>query len=204
MTKMTMVLAAALSLPALTGCDEATGPSGQGEVEVMVTGDSESSSAAISPSRYGTSGSGAEGTVDVRARVYLLAEAGQWVEVTQGGAAEATVSASGSGGGAMLARARVDGRSYGRVRVVFERVEADVSGGVVVGVGSLLQGRVTVDLAGGGQAVVEREVDVTVRSGSSAELTIDLNSDAWLSRANAETRTVSRADFEAAVRVIAR
>lgn len=202
MTKMTMMLAVAVALPGLTGCEEATGPSGQGEVEVTAIGDTEASSATMSPSYSGSAGSGAEGTVDITARVYLLEESGDWVDVTRSGAAQATVTASGSGGGSMLVRTRVDGRSYGRVRVVFERVEADVSGGVEIGVGSFLEGRVTVDVDGSGGAVVEREVELDVRSGGTTRLTIDLNSDAWLSRANAETRTVSRADFEAAVRVI--
>lgn len=200
MTRMMTMLTAALAIPALLGCEDATGPDRQGEVEVTVIGDAGASSAASGPSFYRSSGSGAEGTVDVSARVYLLAESGEWVEVTDGTAARTTVNASG-GAGSTFARSRVEGRSYGRVRVVFERVEADVSGGLEVGLGSTLVGTVTVDAAGSGGAVVEREIDLEVRSGSSATLTIDLNSDAWLSRASAETRTVSRADFEAAVRV---
>lgn len=190
-------------LTGLAACDDATGPAeGRGQVEVAAVGDSESassSSASESASTAESSGE-AEGTVHFSARVYLLTESGQWVEVTERAAQEATVDASGRGEAQAFASAELDAQSYTRVRVVFDEVRADVTGGVTLGVGGMLTGEVRVDAGGSSEpAVVEREVEVRVNSGGTSRVIVDLNSSAWLSGASAETRTVSRAEFENAV-----
>lgn len=204
------VLLAGVSL-ALVACEgTVTGPGGEGDAtfQARATGDGDGAQARTAGEGWsGTqaardAGGEAQGTVTFQARLYVRTDAGSWLEVTPRSAQGATVDASGRSTSEVFASGRVAAGSYNRVRVVFERVEADVTGGITIGTG-LLTGRVQVDLGGGGEAVVERNVDVTVESGSSATLLVDLNSDAWLSSASSQTRTVSRASFESAVRVTA-
>lgn len=206
------VLLAGVSL-ALVACEgTVTGPGGEGDAtfQARAIGDGGADGAQASAAGEGWSGTQAardaegeaQGTVSFEARLFVRTDAGSWLEITPRSAQGATVDASGRSASEVFASGRVDAGSYNRVRVVFERVEADVTGGITIGTG-LLTGRIQVDLGGGGEAVVERNVDVTVESGSSATLLVDLNSDAWLSSASSRTRTVSRANFESAVRVTA-
>jgi hypothetical protein len=139
-------------------------------------------------------------TVDFRARVYVRTSADEWIEVTRRGAESASVRASGTSEAALVTSARVTAGSYDRVRVRFEEVNANVTS-FRIGVGTLLSGSFHVSSEGGHAGTVEREGSFEIRGGSSARLLIDLNSGAWLSRANTQTRAVSRADFESAVRL---
>lgn len=202
MNSTTRIIMAGLVTAGLTACDEATGPATEtGQVEAAAIGDGSASSASTSPSDGArTSTAGSEGTVHFRARVYLRTETGQWLEVTNGAAAAGAVRASGSDGAKVFASSAMQARSYTRVRVVFDEVRAETTGGVQVGVGSAVSGEVQVDMAGGG-ATVEREIEVRVRGGSTTRLVVDLNSSAWMTRADAHTGAVSRSDFEGAVRV---
>lgn len=204
------VLLAGVSL-ALVGCEgSVTGPGGEDDATFQARAIGDGDGAATWSAAEGWSGTqtardgggDAQGTVSFEARLYVRTDAGKWIEVTSESAQGATVDASGRAASEVFASGRVDAGSYNRVRVVFERVEADVTGGITIGTG-LLTGRIEVELGGSGEAVVERNVDVAVESGSSATLLVDLNSDAWLGHASSQTRTVSRADFESAVRVTA-
>lgn len=201
---MTTLWAAALAL-ALGGCDEATAPGagGQSAVEVGVRGD-DSGSASASRSAEGPrmSHGTASGTVEVTARVFVQSRLGEWVEVTRN-AARQTVQASGSDGIQVLAQGRIDAGEYRRVRVEFERVQANVRAGVTIGT-SLLTGVVTVDGGTDGRIVVEREVAMEAEAGSEAEVEINLNAEQWLRRADTQTRAVAEAEFRSAVSIVAR
>jgi hypothetical protein len=196
--------AAAVLALGLAGCGEGTtGPGGDASMQVAARGDTPASASRADGGApaYSQALGGAEGTVDFRARVYVRTDAGAWLELTQR-AAQRTVDAAGRTEAELVSRARVEATHYDRVRVVFEDVDADVRGGIVIG-GGILTGAVTVDLRADRQVVVERSVDVDVSAGGSARLLIDLNADAWLSQASAQSRTVSETAFESAVRVTA-
>ncbi|HEX8272174.1 MAG TPA: DUF4382 domain-containing protein [Longimicrobiaceae bacterium] len=203
MRMKTTFTAAVLAL-GLAGCDEGTtGPGGDASMQVAARGDTPgAASRADGGAAYSQALGTAEGTVDFRARVYVRTDAGAWLELTERAAEQATVDAAGRAEAELVGRARVEATHYDRVRVVFEDVDADVRGGIVIGAG-LLTGAVTVDLRGDNQVVVERSVDVDVAAGGSARLLIDLNADAWLNQASAQSRTVSETAFESAVRVTA-
>jgi hypothetical protein len=62
---------------------------------------------------------------------------------------------------------------------------------------------VAVNLESDGQVVVERDANVTVSADATSRILINLNADAWLNSANAQTRSVSEAAFRSAVRVTA-
>jgi hypothetical protein len=191
----------------LGACEGVVDPAGEtGEMEVAAVGDEGSSAAndagepAPAPGSGEASSGGAEGTLRFRARVYVRSSAGEWIEVTRRGAESATVKASGTGEAVVIATARVAAGSYDRVRVRFEEVEAEVTS-FRFGLGSLLSGSFRVESDGSQAATVESAAPFEVRAGSSARLVMDLNSSAWLQRADTQTRTVSRADFENAVRL---
>lgn len=209
MKKVTSTLAAALVM-ALAACDgDVTGSgsgSGDARLQVSARGDDAPASQSVSvrdgaPSYTHTT---AQGTIDFRARVYVQSSTSGWVELTNQAASAASVAASGHGEAVAFASSRVQAGSYNRVRVVFEDVDANISGGVQLSAGGLLTGSISVNLESDGQVVVEREVNVSASSGATTQLVLNLNADAWLNRASATTRTVSEAEFRNAVQITAR
>lgn len=207
MKRTSILLLTALVAGAQTGCEPITAAtSGEARMEVGVQGDggTRQRSASDSPSadQSGWAMGEASGTVEVRARVFIQGSGGAWVPLTDG-AAQQTVEASGSGEVKLLSTARVEAGTYRRVRVEFERVEADLRSGVLIQSG-LLTGVVRVDAGGDGEVVVEREVEITARSGTATRVEIDLNASQWLRRADASARTVAEAEFRSAVAITAR
>jgi hypothetical protein len=203
MKKTTLSLTAAALALFLGACDNPAG-SGNSNVQVLARGDdpaagSQSVAEADGP-RY--SHTTAEGTIDFRARVYVYSSTSGWLEVTEASRAAGSVAASGHGEAKTVARGRVEAGSYSRVRVIFEEVDANLSGSLAVSTG-LLSGSVAVNLESDGQVVVERDANVTVSADATSRILINLNADAWLNSANAQTRTVSEAAFRSAVRVTA-
>ncbi|HEX2095008.1 MAG TPA: DUF4382 domain-containing protein [Longimicrobiaceae bacterium] len=199
------VLAAVLAL-GLGACDETTAPEGAATMQVAARGDdgAGSTSTGGGVASFSQSLSGAEGTVEFRARVWARTDAGEWVELTRRTVERVTVDASGRGEAKVFATTSVEAGGYNRVRVVFEEVQANVTGGIQIGLGGVLTGQVRVDLQSDSQVTVEREVDAEAEAGASTQLLIDLNSDAWLGSTNTQTRTVSEAQFQSAVRVLVR
>lgn len=198
------VVAGVLAL-GLAACEDTAGPGGEATMRVSARGDGGPAASRVAGdgTAFSQALGSAEGTVEFRARVYVRTEAGSWVELTRRSAERVTVDASGRGEAKAFATAGVRATGYDRVRVVFEDVKANVTGGIRIGTG-VLSGLVTVDLRSDGRTVVERGVDVELAAGGSAELLIDLNADAWLNQASAQSNTVSEAAFESAVRVTAR
>ncbi|HEY7768200.1 DUF4382 domain-containing protein [Longimicrobium sp.] len=203
MKKTTLSIAAAALALFLGACDNPAG-SGDSNVQVLARGDdptagSQSVAEADGP-RY--SHTTAEGTIDFQARVYVYSSTSGWLEVTEASRAAGSVAASGHGEAETVARGRVEAGSYSRIRVIFEDVDATLSGSLAVSTG-LLSGSVAVNLESDGQVVVERDANVTVSADATSRILINLNADAWLNSANAQTRTVSEAAFRSAVRVTA-
>jgi len=203
-THATLFAMAAAAL--LAGCSDATGTAGSGDARMQVAAVGDNGGASASAARESGSPrysvSSAEGTVDFRARVYVQAQAGGWVELTGGAAQQAVVDASGRAGSVVFASSSVQAGTYTRVRVVFEQVKAHVSGTLVISSG-LLSGTVSVDTQGDGSVTVERQVSASVAAGGTGRLLIDLNSDVWLNQASASAHTVNEAAFASAVQVTA-
>lgn len=193
-------IAAALVLGA---CENTAGPGDGAWMEVAAVGEDGGAARSVSPGETRSQQTSASGTVSFDARVYVQTSAGAWLELTDGAAESVTVDAAGQSESRAFASERLEAGSYSRVRVVFEQVDAQVNGSIQIGTG-LLSGAVTVDLQGDNQVVVEREVNVTARTAATTRLLVNLNADAWLNRANAQTKTVSEAEFASAVAVVAR
>jgi hypothetical protein len=201
MRATTMLATLALGL-GLGACDGITGSAGgDARIEIAARGDDPPASQSVEPAGTPShSHTNAEGTIDFRARVYVQSSTGAWVAVTE--AARGTVDASGHAAARTVATGRVRADSYSRVRVVFERVDAHLSGQLQVTTG-VLSGTVTVQAASGSEVVVEREVAVAARAGASSRILINLNAGAWLDQASAQSRTVSEAAFRSAVVITA-
>lgn len=193
-----MVLGAAV-LATAAGCDGATGPDGGGTLEFAAVGDGAGAAEAAAPSYALMGQSEAEGEVEFAARAWVRTEGGDWLEVTPGAAGAAVVRASSGAAAEVFARAELPEGRYDRARVTFERVEANVTRGITIGVGNVIEGRVSVEVGGG--ATVERSVEVEIATHGTTRVLLDLNAGSWLSRADAEARTVGRADFESAVAI---
>jgi hypothetical protein len=207
---MRILCSGLLLLGSLTGCEDATGPeAGEARVQAAAIGDGETASASLSPeglhfSQALTDASGqVQGTVEFAARVEIQNETGAWVDLTQQAAQSAQVDASGEGGAQVFAREEVGAQTYTRARITFENVQANVTGGLEIGVGNLLTGTIQVNLGSDSQVVVEREIVLRAESGTTSTLVVDLNADAWLQKADAKAKAVSAADFQSAVRITA-
>jgi hypothetical protein len=200
MKKLGTMALAGLMTVGLAACDtEPTAPAQDAAtMEVVLYGDAESGSSAASQALHGNAAGEATGSVEVRARVYVQSNTRGWVELTNGAAARQTVGMASEAEGRVLTSSQVRAESYTRVRVVFEDVRAQVTGGLNLGTG-LLQGEVRVGAQGG--TTVEREVQFTVRSGTTSRLVIDLNAQTWLQRADTSTRMVGESEFRNAVAI---
>lgn len=200
----TTVLAATFALGA---CGDITGPGeGQATFQVAAQGDdpsaqqsSQGTTSTYSQPMTSTDGR-AQGEVEFRAQVEVQTRTGGWITLNQ--LQEVHVDASGQET-KTFASTRVDADSYTRIRVTFENVKANVTGGIQIGTG-FLAGEVRVNLGSEGQTVVEREIDVNAGAGATTTLLINLNSSQWLNRADAQAKTVSEADFRSAVQIVAR
>lgn len=206
----TMAMGAVVALAvAVAACDgSTTAPSGgEARMRAEVSGTDaggamERSSGTASDSSVRESTGQAQGDVQVTARVYVWSSESGWVELTNG-PQQATVDAAGSGSAQLLGSAQVAAGSYTRARVEFDRVQARLSGGLQVSTG-LLDGSVAVDLGGDGRVVVEKQIAVNASAEATTTLDVVLNTSAWLSQADAQTRTVAESSFADAVTVSAR
>lgn len=196
--------AGAAVLLGMVGCEESTGPEEGATVRVEAVGDVAAGPSPARGSGYSqavlAADGSAQGTEQFTARVYMQTSSGAWVALTEEAAQNVTVDAYGRSGGQVVAIETIEARSYDRVRVVFDRVSANVMGGIQLGIGGLLTGTVQVNFGTDSEIVVEREVEVTAREGTTTTLVINLNTDAWLSQAAAQAKAVSEAEFESAVR----
>jgi hypothetical protein len=159
----------------LWGCGDLT-QSGFGEVEVYAIADASIPSQAP------------EGLLAVEMRVYLQPDGTtQWTEITNG-VRDLTLDLRGSE--RRVAVQFLSAGRYTRLRLVMQRVEASVSGGLVVG-GAPVTGQVSVELGPQGSLAIERELLLELRGDGAADLVLDLNADEWLPTVSPATRTVS-------------
>jgi hypothetical protein len=186
---------------ALAGCGRELVGGGNRDVDAAATGDGTSGGSPSLAPRYAVApggggvfqANGIGGTITFDARVYLVRNA---TPLPLNGPATATVRVDGRDTVAVAAD-RVPRVEYPVARVVFTRVTANVTGGLVVG-GVTVTGQVSVAIAD--SVVVERPVDLG-DADEDATLLIDLDASAWLQAANPVTRIVPAAAFQSAVKL---
>lgn len=193
---------ALLLVMAAPGCGKELVVGGQKHVDTRSTGDGTPEGSASMAPAFDRSPAGgpslaaarAQGTITFNAKVELLRADGQAVAL--GSAQPATVKIDGSDTVTVVS-GDVPAATYTAVRVTFSSVNANVTGGLVIG-GVSLTGNVTV---GTGEAiVVERAVNLGSPE-ASVRLLIDLDASAWLSAANPATRVVASSVFQSAVKI---
>lgn len=202
------VLAAvtALLVP-LVGCgddeDGGTGPDGMASFQAVVTDDAGTAGSAIAargPEARGSVSSSADiqGSFSGEAMVQVSADGQTWVDlgsmesvqVTLQSGEEATIHAS----------AEVPARTYTRVRLVMRSAEATVLAGSTIDAGPI-SADVSVDVAGGSEFTIEKQVSVDADAGATTTLVFDLNSEAWLDQAAVDAQSAAAAQVSSATSV---
>jgi hypothetical protein len=144
-------------------------------------------------------GSAADGQLTAQLRVYLRgARTGEWIEISDG-VRDITLDLNGQAERRVGVRFLDSGR-YSGCRVVFTRVEANVTGGLIVG-GVPILGLVRVDLGTQGTLTVERGLVLDVEARREQDIVLDLAANTWLPRLSLTTRTVAAAALRDAVGV---
>lgn len=200
---MTLVVA----LSATAGCGQELTAGGQtGEARTVIVDDPEPSSA--SPRETGgasfsraseSSGSLAQGTVLVEASVALVREDGRLFPVVFSPVTRSVRIASSDT--AEIANPSVSAGRYNAARITFRRVEASVTGGLIVG-GVSVTGTVQVPLPQ--PLTMEVPIPLRILRGEEHLVVIDLNASDWLAAVDPISRTVSVASFQSQIRVRAR
>lgn len=197
-----------LACAVLGGCGAELLAGGQreGEVSALATDGSGGPSAAraggggYSASLARTAAAIPEGSLELTAAVTLIGEDGEEAPVTDGAvAARLRLAAADT---VPLGTEEVPEGEYTRARVVFSRVQAEVTGGLSIG-GVPILGAVAVEI-GSAPLVVEAPVQVLVREDDPALLVVDLNVAAWIAAADPLTRRVPAAALRSAVEISAR
>ncbi|HEX2206591.1 MAG TPA: hypothetical protein VHG93_02855 [Longimicrobium sp.] len=196
-------LAALLGMMMLAGCGRELVGGGARDVDARATGDgTPGGSAAMAPSYALSPGAGPvfqtngiSGSITFDARVSLVRNQ----TVTPLGASMGTTVSANGRDTVAVASARVDDVDFPIARVVFTRVTANVTGGLVIG-GVSLTGEVNVGIPAGDSVVVEMPVNLG-GADEDATLLIDLDASAWLFAASPVTRVVSATTFRNAVRL---
>jgi hypothetical protein len=192
---------------ALGGCGKEVVVGGQKHVDTGATGDGTpegSASGARAPSFAMAPAGGisaaaarAQGTITFDAKVALVTSTGSAVSLN-GSPSTVTVRIDGSDT-VRVAAGDVPAARYTAARITFTRVQANVTGGLVIG-GVGLTGLVTVSILPGDSIVVERAVDLGAAD-AGARLLVDLDASAWLGTANPATRLVAATTFRDAVKL---
>ena len=188
---------------ALSGCARELVGGGAREVDARATGDGTSGASPSMAPAYAVApgaapvfqANGISGTITFDARVSLV-RSGQATPLN--GTATGTVSVNGHDTVTVVS-GRVDDVDFPVARVVFTRVTANVTGGLLIG-GVGLTGQVNVGIAPGDSVVVEMPVDLGDPD-DDATLLIDLDASAWLFAANPATRLVAASVFRSAVKL---
>ena len=198
--------AALLLVMAMGGCGKEVLVGGQKHVDTSATGDgTPEGNASRVPAFALAPGDGpnaataiagrAQGTIAFDARMSLVTPGGDVVPL---GPASTTVRIDG-GDTIHLALLGVPAATYTAARITFTRVQANVTGGLVIG-GTSVTGLLSVSILPGDSIVVERAVDLGAPE-ADVHLLVDLDASAWLGAANPVTRLVAAATFRDAVKV---
>lgn len=188
------------------GCGNVTS-GGFGDVEVVLSSDEvEDLQAAASAMLLAEGarpaaiahGSEIQGTLTVRVRSFARRGVGDFVELTDG-VQEVTVSLSDPQPVEIARRPMPEG-SYDAVRTFFGRIEADVTGGLVID-GQLVTGTVRVDLGEDGALSVVTLTGFEVWADTPAVVAIEMQSGVWLRLVDAALGSVDLEDFRRSFRV---
>lgn len=143
-------------------------------------------------------GSNIQGTLTVRVRSFARRGLGDFIELTDG-VQEVTVSL-GDPEPVEIARRPMPAGSYDAIRTFFGRIEANVTGGLVID-GELITGTVRVDLGEDGALSVVTLTGFEVWEDAPTVVAIEMQSHVWLRLVDAVLQRVDVDDFRESFRV---
>jgi len=197
-----MALSVAVGAGGLAGCGNVTS-GGLGEVEVVlssgeVTDLSTAVQSALVSELPRSTEDAIQGTLTVRVRSFARRRDGDFEELTDG-VQEVTVSLQ-NPEPVEIARRSLSAGRYEGVRTFFSRIEAEVTGGLVVD-GVPVEGTIPVDLGALGTLSVVDLNGFDVWEETPTVIALEMQSRVWLRLVNAVARRVDLDDFRRIFRV---
>lgn len=183
----------------LSGCGNLTAGGVTGEATVTISGDAEPASgdAAGLPVRSvhdendddddDDDADEAEGEIEAELRIYLIAQDGSSIELTDG-EIEVEVDVQGREEPEVV-QTMIPVLTYTGLRVVFTELEIEIDSGLIIG-GLPVLGAIDIELDDG-ILVVERPLDLVLQDGGEARILIDLNARSWLLAVDPDLRSVA-------------
>lgn len=200
--------AAFAGLAAMTlGCSDGTGPGGSGSASAVVH-DNPSASGSMAPSGSAWSFEGAEATsgefsgrMSADVQVQISADGSTWVDVGPP-RSNASVTLQSDSETTVATNATVQSNTFSHVRVRMDNASATVNSGSEFDFG-ILEVDVNLAIGGDGSVVIEKQVQpFTVSAGSQTTVSVDLNSESWVTSDNVESRAVAESEIESATTVV--
>lgn len=133
---------------------------------------------------------------DTRVEIYSDDEG--WVEVTSQSNTQLDLASNDQAN--LGSSTTIDAGAYTRMRLTITGGEAVIEAGATIG-GIVLGADVVLTLGSGGQAVIEKDIAFNVSSDNTTTLTIDLNSEAWVTEENTDAEAVTEGEMTAAADV---
>lgn len=189
-------LLVAFALP-LTACsdEDTTGPgqdSGQMTAQMQDGPNGGTSSTQVAFSHASMSGS-----MSADAKVQVSADGSAWVDLGSPQSVDMQLHTTGNAT-TVHSNASVNTGTYAHVRLVLENADATIDAGSTIGA-TVLGADVNLSIGGGGQVVIEKQIQpVTVSADSQTTVVFDLNSAAWVTEDNLTAQAVSEAEIQSA------
>jgi hypothetical protein len=191
-------------LPALAlvliGCGNLTS-GGLGEVEIQVSPEElqEEATALLGAMSAGDDPElFLEGTLSVTVRAFVRERPGVWFEITDG--PQEVVLSLDDPGAVVLARRELPTGDYSASRVVFGRIRADITAGLILD-GDTITGEVRVRLGPDNLIVVEDTGPVRVVRRRTVPVLLEMRTRRWVRLLDREERAVDETDFREFFRV---
>lgn len=195
----------------VAACSDASGPDGSGDgfAQAMVSDDPSSTSPSASAAAFRIAGNSATaqytGEISGNMSVAISADGETWYDLgTPNGI---TVQAQSTGSGTNVhGEVQVPAGTYARVRLTMENARATINNGAVIG-GITVNGNLQMQLGGGSEIVIEKEVStftVSADATTRTEIVFDLNSEVWVTEENVENESASGQEVQNASRADAR
>lgn len=204
MTSKTLLTVAALGLTlsaVACGDDDSTTPTDEtGTVQAVLTDGPDPQPvgpAAMPVTRQIEAGFQGTFEGDTRVEIYS-ADEDRWIEVATRSNTQLDLASTDQA--SLGSSTEIAAGSYTRMRLTVTGGEAVIQAGATLG-GIVLAADVTLRLGSGGQAVIEKDIAFAVSSESTTTLTIDLNSEAWVTEENADDEEVSEEEMSEAADV---
>lgn len=192
----------------IAACSDGTGPgSGNGRVQAVMHDNPGAAVVAAAPAAsYSVAAAAASafsGSMSAVTSVAIAAEGGAWIDL--GAPRQISVNLQSTRDTAEVeGQASVPVGTYARVRVTMRQASTVVLSGSILG-GVTVSGNISITMNGGSDVVIEKEITpFRVEASTQTQISMDLNSEAWMTAETAQSRAVSKAQIESAMAVTAR